>query len=440
MQPTPDWKSDYPFSSLEEPAPSDDAPELDGEPSSPSSLDLSTLLERFNEPLSGAPSQPRAATTLAAAASALRIDPPRQAQPPRLPAPAPKLSGLPSGSLVSGLVGLALVPMSFLFFLWWQAEQPETAPAEELELSVTDAPAPPAAVAPSSIALSAPERIDATEGRTVAFPIAIEAAAALPARSLVAVSALPQGASLSQGRPYGDSGWSLRPDELAGLQLRLPSTTGSADLRLELISGDGTVLSEAATALSITPPQVATADPVDSAAMVEIAQSEQAVTMDNTAPVEPSASVEQAAPPAENTPAESTASAELKGPVAAPAPAPQRKPDGPAETDEVKVTTVKTVTVQAPPAKPYNSTKPYDGAYALGAAPADPVEWMETKTAVDMHARAEQKSETVKVADGGLKVRVVARDNRWIQVTDPESATTGWIYDRFLKPADAPAQ
>ena len=64
---------------------------------------------------------------------------------------------------------------------------------------------------------------------------------------------------------------------------------------------------------------------------------------------------------------------------------------------------------------------------------------METKTAVDMHAKAEQSSETVKVADKGLKLRVTARDKNWVQVNDPTSSTTGWIYNRFLQPAEPPA-
>jgi uncharacterized protein YgiM (DUF1202 family) len=75
-------------------------------------------------------------------------------------------------------------------------------------------------------------------------------------------------------------------------------------------------------------------------------------------------------------------------------------------------------------------------------SPADEAtaEWMETKTAVDMHVKAQQSSETVKVAEKGLKVRVTARDKNWVQVTDPASSTTGWIYNRFLQPAKPPAQ
>jgi len=101
------------------------------------------------------------------------------------------------------------------------------------------------------------------------------------------------------------------------------------------------------------------------------------------------------------------------------------------------VRTVKVVTIAAPPLP----SRPHDGAYALGSpADAAPAEWMETKTAVDMHAKAEQSSETVKVAEGGVKMRVTARDKNWVQVTDPATSATGWIYNAFLKPTEAPAQ
>jgi hypothetical protein len=119
----------------------------------------------------------------------------------------------------------------------------------------------------------------------------------------------------------------------------------------------------------------------------------------------------------------------------APAPLPQRKPTASAGTAPT-VRTVKVVTIAPPP-----PTRPHDGAYALGS-PADEAsaEWMVTKTAVDMHAKAQQSSETVRVAEGGVKMRVTARDKNWIQVTDPATSTTGWIYNRFLQQTDPPAQ
>jgi uncharacterized protein YgiM (DUF1202 family) len=134
---------------------------------------------------------------------------------------------------------------------------------------------------------------------------------------------------------------------------------------------------------------------------------------------------------------EEIARAERPEAVGAAVPLPPRKPVASAGTEPV-VRTVKVVTIEAP-----QPSRPYDGAYALGS-PADepqgPAEWMETKTAVDMHAKAEQTSETVKVAQGGVKMRVMARDKNWIQVSDPASSTTGWIYKNFLQPVEPPAQ
>ena len=117
-------------------------------------------------------------------------------------------------------------------------------------------------------------------------------------------------------------------------------------------------------------------------------------------------------------------------------PRPERKPGSSAGTAPV-VRTVKVVTIEPP-----RPTRPHDGAYALGSAADEAqasAEWLETKTAVDMHAKAEQSSETVKVAAGGIKMRVTARDKNWVKVTDPKTSTSGWIYNRFLQPTEPPA-
>jgi SH3-like domain-containing protein len=76
----------------------------------------------------------------------------------------------------------------------------------------------------------------------------------------------------------------------------------------------------------------------------------------------------------------------------------------------------------------------------LGEAAEAVAEWAEIVTPVDMHARPQQSSETVKVAEKGLKLRVTARDKNWVQVSDPATSANGWIYSRFLKPTAPPAQ
>jgi Bacterial SH3 domain len=442
MQHAPAWKSDYAFQPLEEPESHFDESDIPADASEAWGPNIATLVERFNEPPSTGPGRAPAASLLPSVSQPRQdIVPPRLGSGPAQAAAQARFGvhrlkelGLPLGTLLPGLVGLTVVPLSFIFFLWWQDTAPRDAEPVQ-ELTVTSAPITAGMAAPEQearvpdVALSSPDRLEADAGRTIAFPIAIDQAEALPERSLIAVSALPQGASFSQGRPYGDTGWSLRPDEIAGLQLQLPAQNGVANMRVELISGDGTVLAQSTTALSITPPQVATADPALPAPPVETAQMEQATgaTADEIAPA--------GAPAVEAE----TASAALKGSIAETEPVPQQEALPPAASKpDVTVNTVKTVAV-APP----RETKPYDGAMALGS-PADPAqetgEWMEIKTAVDMHAKAEQRSETVKVAEGGLKVRVTGRDKNWIQVNDPKSGTTGWIYNRFLKAAEAPAQ
>jgi hypothetical protein len=412
-----------------------EAARLDG--STPSSPDLATLLERFDEPLHDGTSPAAPPARLAIAASRPQLARPRAEGngAARSPAPKPTVapaatrkSRLPLKGVIVALLGVALVPTAVLMWQRMPGGGHEVGPTQEL--SVVNAPASTGSAQPKQrpgaleVALSSPDRIEANAGDVVDFPIAIDATAALPVRSIVAITALPDGASFSEGRPYGVSGWSLRPDEIGGLRLRLPARSASSDIRLELVAGDGTVLAQSESRLSIAP----------APAVVATTDDPMPIAME-TATAEPVAQTELT----ESAPSEENAQAETIGSVADAPPLPQQRPSSSAETESApKVNTVKVVTIQPP-----RETKPHDGAYALGS-PADepqtPAEWMETKTAVDMHAKAEQSSETVKVAEGGLKVRVTGRDNRWIQVTDPKSSTTGWIYDRFLKPADAPAE
>jgi hypothetical protein len=252
------------------------------------------------------------------------------------------------------------------------------------------------------IALSSPDRIEAKEGEEIAFAIAIDTTERLPSRSVIAVSAMPDGASFSEGRPYGATGWSLRPDEIGDLRLRLPQArSGASDMRIELLAADGAVLAQSETRLNVA------AHPAEAETVSAV----------------------------ESNPFEQIARAETPKPVEALPPPPQPKPAHLAKTEPaVKVTTVKVVTI-----KPAGPTRPHDGAFALGEAAEAPAEWVEIVSPVDMHARPQQASETVKVAEKGLKLRVAARDKNWVQVRDPVTSANGWIYSRFLKPTEPPA-
>jgi hypothetical protein len=311
--------------------------------------------------------------------------------------------------LIAALVGVALVPTAILFVLLWQGTtRPRVdgamPPAGGLSAASTPGLAQPVqrSTAPE-IALSSPDEIEAKEGEEIDFPIAIDATGQLPSRSVIAVSALPDGASFSEGRPYGATGWSMGPDEIGELRFRLPKTrSGAFDMRIEFVAADGSVLAQSETRLKVA------ADPAE-AEMVSAVQS---------------------------TAFEQIARAEATEPVEALPPPPQRKPAPSPKTEPpVKVVTVKTV-----PIKPAGPKRPHDGAFALGSAADAPAEWVEIVRPVDMHARPKQSSETVKVAEKGLKVRVTAREKKWVQVMDPSTSANGWIYSRFLKPTEPPVQ
>ena len=387
----------------------------------PSTEDIAALAKHFVEPLRGEnPPTPNHSAfprpTLVPTAIGFHGPHARanaQPSPPELPdaTAAQGKRGLTRNAWVSALVVLALIPLAMLFIRLWQdvaIPHPADGATPAVGLSASNSPAtgsaqPEQRPSKLEVALSSPDRIEAKAGDVIAFPIAIDATEALPARTIIAVTALPEGASLSAGRPYGVTGWSLRPDEIGDLQLRIPARSGATDMRLELVAGDGTVLAQSETRLSI-----ASAD---------------------TQMVSASASKST----------QQVATAEATGSVDSLPPAPLRKPAASAgAAPAVKVNTVKVVTVPAP-----NPARPHDGGYGLGPATEAPqaaAEWMVTKAAVDIHAKAEQSSETVKVVDKGLKVRVTARDKNWVQVTDPKTSTTGWIYNRFLTPAEQVAQ
>jgi hypothetical protein len=104
----------------------------------------------------------------------------------------------------------------------------------------------------SSPVLSTPRRLEAAAGDTVPFPIALDGTDAVPARSLIAIRGLPIGSTFSSGRPYGQTEWTLRTDEIGELHLTLPEASTRDAVTIELIAPDGRVLTNSATLLEVT--------------------------------------------------------------------------------------------------------------------------------------------------------------------------------------------
>ena len=254
--------------------------------------------------------------------------------------------------------------------------------------------------APSSkvpeIVVTSPQRLEAKAGEETEFAIAIDAAEALPERSLLAIIAMPAGASFSEGRPYGMTGWSLRPDEIGDLRLLLPKANGSYDIRIELLAGDGAPLAHSETRLKI---------------------------MDGNKALAASADAPD--------------SSEFTGSLAPTLPQDGVASDSP--DSSLKVTPVKTVEIESGTEGPLGASRPSLLASAQPSETSGSAEWVQVIKAVNLRPKPDKSSKTIEVAKKGAKLHVLARHKGWVQVSDPTTSVTGWLYGRFVKPAGPPA-
>ena len=84
------------------------------------------------------------------------------------------------------------------------------------------------------------------------LPIALDGTDGVPAHSTIAITGLPQGSTLSNGRPYGETAWKLEQDEIGDLQLVLPNSAGGqVKLTIQLIAPDATVVADAEILLQV---------------------------------------------------------------------------------------------------------------------------------------------------------------------------------------------
>ena len=200
----------------------------------------------------------------------------------------------------------------------------------------------------------------------------------VPARSIIAIRGLPQGSKLSSGRAYDETEWNLKPDEIGDLHLVLPSNaSGEAKLIIQLVATDGAILADAATILKTQ---------TNSAANIPASNIE-------TEPTQAQVS-EQRTQGLEERRAEGTL-ANLDPPMTPPedpVPLPSRRP--------------------APTAN-------------------DDANWI-TLTSVNLRERPTRSARAIGVVAKDAKLRVIARKNRWVQVTNLETSEKGWIYARHV--------
>ena len=413
-------------------------------------------------------------------------------QPQRLQGFVPQPARSSNRALLVASMIVSLIPTAIILGLLWQGAirlpgdhttifKEDKAPLVGTEQASLASSAPQAETeARPEIALTSKPRIEAKAGEDVPFSIAIDSVDMLPARSIIAIREIPPGATFSQGRPYGSSEWSLTPDEIGDLQLRLPKgVTSGTDMRIELMGADGTILASATTRLEIAQdPRAALvlrsdeSDRIDDLInhgqkmvevgylagarayfrrAVEAGSGEAALLLGacydpafikkiGAQGIEPD--LKEARTWYERAKQLGVADADAKlaqladqwpdhrNPLqeahegAAPPVAEEAGATGGAEASTESV---------APSGQP------------VPVVPADPAssgkkEWVELSGYVNVRKSPAQTAETLRIAQKGEKLRVDDRKGNWVQVTDPATNETGWVYSRFIKTAQTPAQ
>jgi len=64
--------------------------------------------------------------------------------------------------------------------------------------------------------------------------------------------------------------------------------------------------------------------------------------------------------------------------------------------------------------------------------------WVEVVDAVNMRLGPSSANAVIKVQLAGTKLEVASREGKWVEVIEPATGGTGWVFDDYLKPV-APA-
>src|SRR5262245_823348 len=272
--------------------------------------------------------------------------------------------------LVFGLILVALVPNLILGGLIWL----DVINAPWSKHPVSDERSVPAIRLATLPVLTSPALLEATAGEQVSLPIALDGTDGVPARSIIAISGLPQGSTFTSGRPYGESEWNLKTDEIGDLQLVVPySASGAAKLKIQLVTPDGEIIANTTTVLNMTPgPNVN-------------------ISASNINPTQAQVLDDGTQEPEATRMAESTMNLAAAAPARDSVPLPSRRPSPAGNHD--------------------------DGA-----------NWIKPSTFVNLREGPSPSSRVIRVVEKGAKLRVITRKKRWVQVTNPATSESGWIY------------
>jgi Bacterial SH3 domain len=316
---------------------------------------------------------------------------PAPSAPDQSRAPTPLLTSLLTISsgirmLAAALILVALLPNLTLAAIFWLGllPSPWSTPARPRESPLTEASTAPkvsslpeADSAIPSPVLSAPETFEATAGQEVTLPIALDGADGVPPGSLIVVSGLPLGSTLSSGRVDGET-WKLQPNEIGDLHLLVPNSPGTeVQLVMKLVTPKGDTIADTMTILKVTPGPEANIP----------------VYRVRTQPIQGQVLSEPSQPAPEHL-EETAVDPEAAEQSDHAVPPPTRRPESTARTASTNV----------------------DG------------RWITPSASVNLRSGPTASAAVLGVIEKGAKVRVLGRKRGWVQVTNPATSQKGWIY------------
>jgi hypothetical protein len=278
-------------------------------------------------------------------------------------------------ALIASLVLVAVIPNLMLAAIFWLGVV--DTPWSRLPTHANDKTISAQSAVPTPV-LSSPAMLEASAGGDITFPIALDGTDGVPVRSIIAIRGLPQGSKLSSGRPYDETEWNLKPDEIGDLHLVLPSNvSGEAKLLMQLVAPDGAIIADAATVLKM---------PADSTAKIGTSDPK-------TDPIQTQVSDEGAQAGEENDSDGSLAKLDAASATPGdPIPLPLRRPTQTSRED---------------------------------------ANWI-TLTSVNLRKRPTRSAPTIGVVAKGAKLHLIGRKRSWVQVTNPATSEEGWIYARHV--------
>ncbi len=258
------------------------------------------------------------------------------------------------------------------------------------------------------------------------------------------------------------------------MRLRIPKTaTGSSDIHVDLVAADGTILTSAVTRLDIAPdPKQALILRADESGRIDdlIAHGQKMIDVgyfagarayfkraaeagSGEAALLVGATYDQAfidkigAQGIKADPKEAAAwferakqlgiedgearLIELRGAVARPAaPPPPALPS--ALPTPPAAASANAAAAASVPADQVAVAGPADG------VPSGKEEWVALLGYANVRSAPSSNAETIKIGEKGTKLLVASRRGNWVQVTDPSTSETGWVYSRYVEETPSP--